>query len=60
MTKYEGKVADYKTHKLAYVAPDDDNRICHSVSNEYGDPNDENADKRCRRYQLDNDVLAEL
>lgn len=60
MVQYEGKVADYKTDKLAYVAPDGDNGIRHSVSNEYGDPNNENADQRCRRYQLNNNVLAEL
>ena len=50
MVIYEGKVADYKTDQLAHVITDDGNGIGQSVSNEYGDPNDENADQRCRRY----------
>ena len=60
MAIYKGKVTDYKAHQLACVATDDDNGIRQSVSNEYSHPNNENADKRCRRYQLDNDVLAEF
>jgi hypothetical protein len=60
MTIYEGKVTNYKTNQLACVATDDENGIGQSVSSEYGDPNDKNADKCYRRYQLDNDVLTEF